>query len=397
MLASMLCLLAAPELPPPADPATVIVLHAVGLNTAREQLQAGAGQRKALASLKQDADKALADGPWSVMDKALVPSSGDKHDYMSVGPYWWPNPDTPDGLPYVNRDGQVNPERLSNQTDSTSLSRMTSAATNLAMAWFFTGEARYAERAALVLRTWFLNPATAMHPNLNYGQAVPGRVEGRSTGIIDTNGWVTMLDAVGLLQGSSAWTAADQTGLQQWFSDYTDWLLTHPFGKGEQRAHNNHGTYYDLQVARFALFANRPEVARDILGKVGELRIAKHIEPDGRQPAELARTKAFGYSSMNLRGFLNLALLAETVGLDLWHFRTDDGRCIQAALDYLVPYADPAHTWPYQELEHGPRPKDLAEFLRRAHEVYGDQRYADLLATIPFEDYYANRWLLSWP
>ncbi len=208
---------------------------------------------------------------------------------------------------------------------------------------------------------------------------------------------MALCDAVGLLRGSPAWSPAEHAALQTWFGEYLDWLLEHPYGKGEQKAHNNHGTYYDLQVSRYALFADRPAVAHEILARVGELRIAKHIEPDGRQPAELARTKAFGYSSMNLRGFLNLALLADTVDIDLWHYRTDDGRCIQAALDYLAPFADATRAWPHQELDHGPRPADLAEFLRRGHEIYGEPRYAELLATIPAETYAAARWQLSWP
>jgi hypothetical protein len=44
------------------------------------------------------------------MDKSFVPPSGDKHDYVSLTPYWWLNPDTSNGLPYVYRDGHVNPQ-----------------------------------------------------------------------------------------------------------------------------------------------------------------------------------------------------------------------------------------------------------------------------------------------
>ena len=29
----------------------------------------------------------------------------------SVGPYWWPDPSKPDGLPYIRKDGHKNPER----------------------------------------------------------------------------------------------------------------------------------------------------------------------------------------------------------------------------------------------------------------------------------------------
>lgn len=45
----------------------------------------------AVKTLLRDADKALRMTPPSVMDKTMTADSGDKHDYMSMGPYWrWP-------------------------------------------------------------------------------------------------------------------------------------------------------------------------------------------------------------------------------------------------------------------------------------------------------------------
>jgi hypothetical protein len=60
--------------------------------------------------LIKDADKALQFGPVSVMEKKNDPPSGDKHDYMSLAPYFWPDPNKPGGLPYIRRDGETNPE-----------------------------------------------------------------------------------------------------------------------------------------------------------------------------------------------------------------------------------------------------------------------------------------------
>ena len=65
---------------------------------------------QALKALLVKADAALKQEPLTIVNKPILPSSGDKHDYMSVGPYWWPDPDKPDGLPYIRRDGEVNPE-----------------------------------------------------------------------------------------------------------------------------------------------------------------------------------------------------------------------------------------------------------------------------------------------
>ena len=60
--------------------------------------------------LIKDANKAMQYGPVSVMEKKNIPPSGDKHDYMSLAPYHWPDPDKPGGLPYIRKDGQTNPE-----------------------------------------------------------------------------------------------------------------------------------------------------------------------------------------------------------------------------------------------------------------------------------------------
>src|SRR5437870_2225409 len=52
---------------------------------------------KMVKDLAKDADKALAAPTYSVVKKPFTPPSGDKHDYMSLSPYWWPDPSKPDG------------------------------------------------------------------------------------------------------------------------------------------------------------------------------------------------------------------------------------------------------------------------------------------------------------
>ena len=64
----------------------------------------------AYKELLKNADALLNYKPVSVMDKTALPPSGSKHDYMSIGPYWWPDTTKPDGLPYIRKDGEVNPE-----------------------------------------------------------------------------------------------------------------------------------------------------------------------------------------------------------------------------------------------------------------------------------------------
>ncbi len=358
----------------------VFLLDGQALVDTRAKVQAGDPAFVApLAALRTVADASLNAGPFSVMDKPFTPSSGDKHDYMSVGPYWWPDPSKKDGLPYIRRDGEVNPDR--DKYDNVGMGAMARNVTILAQAYWFTGEEKYAEHAARLLRAWFLDEASRMNPNLNFGQAVPGRSEGRGVGIIDTAGLPALLDAVALLARSKSWTDSDQSGLVKWFKEYTSWLTTHEYGIDESRAKNNHATWYDVQVASFALFTGDDALAKKVLSNAGTQRIATQISPDGSQPEELARTNSYSYSVMNLRGFFELARLGEHVGIDLWQFKTEDGRSIRAALDYILNHAFERGKWPQQNLKTiVPRP--LLPMVWRAAQVYKDGGYAEWLTKL---------------
>ncbi|MEI9974388.1 MAG: alginate lyase family protein [Ignavibacteriota bacterium] len=192
------------------------------------------------------------------------------------------------------KDGERNPE-INGIADHTNMDRMASDSQSLALAWYFTHDERYAARAALLLRAWFLDPATRMNPNLNFGQYIPGINEGRGIGIIETRGLTSAVDAVGLLAGAPAWSDADRKGMELWFSEFTKWLQESANGKDEAKAANNHGTFYDLQVADFLLFTHQDGPAKEFLSASRAKRIAAQIEPDGRQPLETDRTRGISY------------------------------------------------------------------------------------------------------
>lgn len=369
----------------------VFGLNARALRRACDRLRQGDDALQAAgARLIQEAEESLCVGPFSVMGKTLTPPSGDKHDYASFGPYWWPDPDRPDGLPYVRRDGSINPESTSDRSDSPALGQMVSAVDTLAVAYYLTGEGRYGARAAYLVRWWFLDSSTRMNPHLEYGQAIPGRVEGRGIGIIDTLRLIRVIDAVGLLSSSSGWIDADQRGTEDWFPAYLKWLRSSEKGRDEETTLNNHSTWYDAQVACFALFLRQQDLAREVLQASRSRRIRAQIEPDGQQPHELRRTKSLGYSIMNLRGMFALAEMGEQVGLDLWNWETEDGRGIRRALDYLVPFADLDKEWPHQQIQAVERVRILPLLLRAAL-AYGDARYLEAADLLPRAQRIADR------
>jgi hypothetical protein len=358
----------------------VFSLPALKLKALRHGIASGSVKDAAIDQLRKDADAALKQGPLSVTDKAINPPSGDKHDYMSLAPYWWPDKNKPNGLPYIRRDGETNPE-IQKVPDHKNFDKLISTAHTLALSYYLLGDESYATHATQLLRAWFFDPQTRMNPNLEFAQGIPGINQGRGTGLIETRALYRLVDAIGLLGGSKSWTIADQKGMEDWFGKFLEWLLNSKNGKEEAAAKNNHGTYYDVQVVSLALFLGKADVAGDFLQTAREKRIALQVEPDGKQPLELERTKALGYSTMNLAGLFELAILGESAGVDLWNFQTADGRSLRKALDYLTPFVSGEKKWPYpQIIEY--KVDEISPLLMMAGVEFKEPRYKDTAVRI---------------
>lgn len=322
---------------------------------------------KAVKKLLSEGDKTLSVTPPSVMDKKMVAASGDKHDYISMGPYWWPDPSKPDGLPYIRKDGVRNPEL--EKLDRNALGLMGKSVITLGLAYYFSGDEKYAKKATDFLNTWFLNPKTRMNPNLNYGQTIPGRNNGlgRGSGLIDTYVFVTMLDALELLDGSKALNAKTKAGLKDWFTQFSTWMQESETGKQEQKARNNHGLAYDVQLTACLLYVGNTEAADAIIKAFPEVRLFKQIEPDGKQPEELQRTIALSYTVFNLWHMLDMSAIAQTRGIDVYHSNSD-GRSITSAIQFLMSYiGKPQSEFPWQQIKEWDKQQDEACWvLRRA-------------------------------
>ncbi len=347
--------------PSPPEAPRVFWWSAQTLVETRAQLRQSGTPSPALRQLFKDATAALALRPPSVLAKSLTAASGDKHDYFSMGPYWWPDPAKPDGLPYIRRDGDVNPASRQG-TDYVALGDLIEAVETLTLAYWYSGDERYASKAALMVRVWFLDPATRMNPNLQHAQAIPGITPGRGIGLIETHRLPALNDGLALLARSPAWPESEQQALRAWMTEFYGWLTTSQNGRDESAERNNHGTWYDFQTAHLALVLGRDDDARQLLQAGLAKRIELQVQPDGSQPLELARTKSLGYSVYNLAALFSCARLGEHVGVDWWNFTTTDGRSLQAALAYLAPYTDPEKQWVKQDL-HETRREEIVPLL----------------------------------
>lgn len=337
-------------------PATVVI-DGQRMREAKARLDRGdPALRETVRALTASADKWLNQGPWTVTDKPRPAPSGDPHDYLSQAPYWWPSQprteENPWGCPYVQRDGERNPE-VDTGTDRPDIGKVFNSTTSLSLAWYYTGERKYAEHAADILRTWFVDPATRMNPNLNHGQFIPCKYEGRAIGIIDfSQQYTSVLDALAVLEtGAPGWTGADRAAMRAWNEDFLDWLVDSPFGKEESAAENNHGTFMDMQVAALALATGDRALARQIVRDARTKRIDTQIAGDGTQPQELTRTRSWHYSTFSLVAHTRLADIGRHVGVDLWGHRGPDGQSLFRAVEYLLPAATASTAWPHPELE----------------------------------------------
>lgn len=304
----------------------------------------------AYKQLIKDADKkALAFGPVSVMEKKATPPSGDKHDYMSLAPYHWPDSSKPDGLPYIRKDGQTNPE-VKDYPDKDYMPKLCEFVYTLGLAYYFSEGNQYAEHAAKLLRVWFLDPATRMNPNLNYGQAIKGVNDGRGAGLIDTRHWIKLIDGIGLIKNSKSWKKEDQKGMQQWFTQFLNWMQTSKIGTDELKAKNNHGAWYDAQRLSIALFIDSIDLAKKIVQHAAE-RLDYQVDDKGFFPAEMERTISLHYTCFVMDAFELIAQMSEKTGFDFWNLTTPSGKSLKKSFEVLKPYLTKDKEWEGEQIK----------------------------------------------
>ncbi len=296
------------------------------------------------ARILKAAEAALKQEPVSITKFTAKLSEGGPHDFYSNGDYWWPDPTKTNGLPYIQRDGQSNPGNFTQHRQLVKELHLSVVA--LGAAYKITGDDRYLTKAVELLKVFFLDPETRMNPNLQYAQAIPGVSPGRGIGIIDTLQLIEVPRAIEAMAKSPAMPPEVLSGLKQWFRDYANWMVTSKNGHDEAAAKNNHAVAFHLQLAVFAEFVGDEEKLAQCRRQFKEVFVGKQMAPDGSFPAELARTKPYGYSIFQLDNMVTLCQVLSTSDDDLWKFETADGRGIRKGVEFLYPFLVDKSKWP---------------------------------------------------
>lgn len=287
-------------------------------------------------------DRAIAAGPFSVtFHRPDGGTPAGRHDFFSEGPYWWPDPANPGG-PYTRRDGVVNPDRFTRNDND--LGALGDAVLTLALAAWTGRDEAAARRAWELARVWFVDPATRMNPDLEYGQAIRGRTTGRGIGLIDARPFIWVVQGLALLRARYPDPRTDEA-VVDWFRQFTQWMRWSGKGRDELYNGNNHSTWWVAQVAAYGLYADIPAAVEQCWELLRTYLAPHQFRPDGSQPLEESRTRSLSYSAMNLDGFAIICRLARRRGVDLWQFRTPEGAGVLRTLDYLVPFLAAPERW----------------------------------------------------
>jgi len=340
-----------------------------------------------VASIDRDrilkaADAALKQPPISITAFPAKLSQGGPNDFYSNGDYWWSDPSKPDGLPYIRRDGESNPENFAQHRMVVKSLRDSVAA--LAAAYKITGEGRYVSKAVQLLQGFFVDPKTRMDPNLDFAQAIPGVSSGRGIGIIDALHLIEIPFAVRAMEKSKAFPPELATDLRKWFRELAEWMTTSKNGEEEAAAKNNHAVAFYLQLAVYSDFIGDQEKLARCRKQFKEVFVAKQMAEDGGFPLELGRTKPYGYSIFQLDNMCTLCQVLSTPEDNLWAFELPDGRGIRKAAAFLYPFLADKSKWTLkpdvQAWEGWPARQPHLIFAGLA---FGEKNYLELWKKLP--------------
>jgi hypothetical protein len=297
--------------------------------------------------LRADAERRMKEGPWTVTSDRPQGVALDPHEYYSEAPYWWPQPDDPKA-PYVRKDGQANPNRF--LANKTALNSMSDAVFSLGTGAYFLDEPRYAQRAARVIRIWFLDPKTRMNPSLDNAQAIRNLNTGRGSGVLDGRVFIRAIQGMEFLAQTGAWDPKEQAATKKWFQEYLHWLLTSPASENEKQSGNNHSSWWTAQAAAVASLVGDETAQKTVFTYYREHVFPSQIKADGSAPREEQRTRSLSYSAFNLEAMTVTCRIAQIHGTDLWSVTSKGGASIATVTDYLLPFLTDPKRWPKEQI-----------------------------------------------
>ncbi|UCH64533.1 MAG: alginate lyase family protein, partial [Ignavibacterium sp.] len=270
------------------------------------------------------------------------------HDYYSDSPYWWPVKGNPNA-PYIRKDGERNPDRFMDH--KVEVTRFYKGIFSIAFYNYLTDDPVYGQKANELLKIWFIDSETKMNPNLKYSQLIRNRTKPRGVGIIDGRRLAFITEAIILLRLNDQLEEDVYKGIQQWYSEYLNWLTTSYYGLDEKQRGNNHGTWWAAQVALISNFLQNNDQIKDLDEHTKHFLLDNQIDKNARQPLEEARTQSLGYSIFNATAHSYLNSVLRKSEIDNWNYINKNGSTLIDVIDFLVPFVKNPSDWKLKQIK----------------------------------------------
>lgn len=245
------------------------------------------------------------------------------------------------GLPWSAHDGYNWPHATDDRGE---VDKLWAAVVPLTLAWFYTSEQAFLDRAVVLLRAWFTSPVSSMRPNMRYADSIPG-VGAECGGTVNFARFTRALDCILLIEHGDAtaatWTHDDRIAMRSFVTQFLEWWLDSTDGSCVRETKANIGMAYEMNVLTMALFVNNSELARSIADNHTATRLDTQINGSGVPILDAPRPDGFGYAAGDFMGLLDLAHVALLAGgsIDLYTYvNSSTGASLRGVGEFFAPF-----------------------------------------------------------
>ena len=294
----------------------------------------------------------------SVIDKSFpkeINNYYSRNDYLSFAPYWWPDKSKRNGLPYIWRDGEWNPEctlysTMSNNNDRTALQILFDRLTSLSLLYLKEEDKSILTYIAEQISYWFVNEETKMNPNLKFAQIIRGKLKENVKGLIDFKDIYYLLSALKLIEEDlSRIEKFNILHFKYWLIEYYSWLTNSNIGRKEACSVNNHATCFLLQKAALESYLGMENKLFETFLSTFVF-INNNISDNGEQKEEIRRKTSQHYCCFNLQQILNInSIFINSLNLNLFKFYGEKNNKILNSIMWLY---ERKEKWEYTQIDY---------------------------------------------
>ncbi len=300
---------------PPRPPATFVYLDSGEVAAVRVRLAAG-------------------DEPWrSALQQVLVEAGRLRRDTVTYTVVANGGPSRGHAFrteaPYTKHDGVIDPD--ADRHDYQQAIAVAAAVRTLALGWTLTGDTTLAERALRLIEGWCAAPRTRMHPAYTNQQS---RIELSIT-------MPGLFYGMALLSRYPSWSDSSRTAAFGWVRRFA------ASARG-WRARNNFENWRLVVLASAGALLSDTALLEEAFVTWRAL-IPRQMDPDGFLVEETGRANGLTYSLYALNAMTQVAEIARHHGVDLYGFRTGDGRGLELALDRHARHLLEPSSWPHPQ------------------------------------------------